>query len=136
MMREGCCKHWRGTVHDTCGKGVVIRDLAGEPDYGWCTRLPCSKTLNARANGPVGKCDLYEEPTAEEIAADEAWINEAMERTGRAHKAIREHANGRRGFATTMACPICSGTLHYSVSGYNGHIHAKCETENCVCFME
>lgn len=36
-----------------------------------------------------------------------------------------------------MPCPICKvGTLRYSRSGYNGHVHAFCGTETCVRFME
>ena len=38
----------------------------------------------------------------------------------------------------TMPCPICKkGTVSYVISDhYNGHIHAHCNTEGCVSFME
>ena len=40
-------------------------------------------------------------------------------------------------FGGEMACPICSsGKLSYQISAVNGHIAAKCETENCVQWME
>ena len=40
-------------------------------------------------------------------------------------------------FGAEMACPICnSGTLSYQISAVNGHIAAKCETANCVQWME
>jgi len=37
-----------------------------------------------------------------------------------------------------MDCPVCSseGSLRFSRSGYNGHIHAWCTTEWCVSWME
>jgi hypothetical protein len=36
-----------------------------------------------------------------------------------------------------MQCPICkTGTLQYSRSNYNGNVHAKCSTMNCVAWME
>lgn len=35
-------------------------------------------------------------------------------------------------------CPIClSGKVHYSCAGkVNGHIHARCTTEDCISWME
>lgn len=36
-----------------------------------------------------------------------------------------------------MKCPICRiGELSYSRSIYNGHVHARCSSENCVNWME
>lgn len=30
----------------------------------------------------------------------------------------------------------CGGKLHLSQSSYNGHVHGKCETPDCVSWME
>lgn len=39
--------------------------------------------------------------------------------------------------AGEMICPICNtGKLKYSRSSYNGHVHARCTTINCVAWME
>ena len=35
-----------------------------------------------------------------------------------------------------IECPMCKGKLHMFQSSYNGHIHGKCETENCLFWME
>jgi hypothetical protein len=35
-----------------------------------------------------------------------------------------------------IPCPTCGMRLAFFVSGYNGHIHAACETQGCVSFME
>lgn len=35
-----------------------------------------------------------------------------------------------------VECPVCKGRLHLSQSGHNGHVHATCETENCVSWVE
>ena len=36
-----------------------------------------------------------------------------------------------------MPCPCCeAGVLHYSISSYNGHIHAACDSKVCVSWME
>lgn len=36
----------------------------------------------------------------------------------------------------TIECPVCKGKLHLSQSSYNGHVHAHCETPECVSWME
>lgn len=37
----------------------------------------------------------------------------------------------------SMICPIYkTGELNYKIMSYNGHIHARCTTEDCVCWME
>jgi len=36
-----------------------------------------------------------------------------------------------------MVCPKCgTGTIHYSVASYNGHVHARCSTNKCVFFIQ
>lgn len=42
--------------------------------------------------------------------------------------------NGGGGF---VSCPVCkSGTLHYTVAGYNGHMWGRCSTKDCVSWMQ
>lgn len=37
----------------------------------------------------------------------------------------------------TMPCPICqTGKLHYVRNPSNGHMHASCETKDCVRWSE
>lgn len=40
------------------------------------------------------------------------------------------------GKAEVIECPECNGKLHLSQSSYNGHVRAKCETKDCVNFIE
>ena len=36
-----------------------------------------------------------------------------------------------------ITCPVCkTGKLRYSRFGYNGHVHARCSTKDCVAWME
>lgn len=35
-----------------------------------------------------------------------------------------------------IECPECKGRLHLTQAAYNGHVWGKCETENCVSWME
>ena len=40
------------------------------------------------------------------------------------------------GKAEVVECPVCKGKLHLSQASYNGHVHARCETADCIAFME
>jgi len=35
----------------------------------------------------------------------------------------------------SITCPVCQGTLSYSVAGGNGHIWGKCATEGCIRWL-
>ena len=42
----------------------------------------------------------------------------------------------RVGKAEVIECPACNGKLHLSQAGVNGHVHGRCETPDCVSWME
>lgn len=44
-------------------------------------------------------------------------------------------SNKNKGTKGEIECPKCKGKLHYTISGYNGHVWGKCETENCLAWM-
>lgn len=35
-----------------------------------------------------------------------------------------------------IECPVCKGRLHLSQSACNGHVWGRCETKDCVSWME
>jgi hypothetical protein len=75
--------------------------------------------------------------TAEEIAEEEADIRRLVLRM----KTISPFINAWRnkppkGKQEVIECPVCKGKLHLSQAAYNGHVHAHCETANCINFME
>ena len=59
-----------------------------------------------------------------------------------AHRAAHDDAKTKRlgkghGGADSVECPVCkAGRIYYRVAGDNGHMHARCETEGCVMWME
>lgn len=135
-MKSGTCIHFRGTQHDQCAAGVNLRKLVGGETLGWATRLPCLRVFDAK-NGERVTCDQFRAPTKEELDAFEKKFQAHSLNATRAAAAIIEHANGKRGVSGKFPCPVCtSGTLHYAISGYNGHKRAKCTTEGCVNFIE
>lgn len=40
------------------------------------------------------------------------------------------------GKSEVIECPACKGRLHLAQAACNGHVRAKCETEDCVAFIE
>lgn len=49
---------------------------------------------------------------------------------------VKNVAGMRTEKSGTMPCPLCQKTIRYSVAPSNGHLRAKCETDNCVSAME
>lgn len=133
-MKAGNCKHYNGNVYKRkeCDAGINTRSLVGGSDTGWLIRTPCMKK---HCTDIV--CDKYEDPTADEIAEDNAWIEREIDKLRKAvptlEKLKHDYPNGGSG---EIECPVCSGELQFSVSSYNLHVHGKCKTENCLCFME
>jgi len=55
----------------------------------------------------------------------------------KAVSAIKEnHGKPESDVIDSMECPKCGGVLQYGVSSYNGHTRGKCDTENCLTWME
>jgi hypothetical protein len=81
-------------------------------------------------------------PTREEAEQEYREEEEAFARARLAHRAAHDDAKAKgfrkgQGGADSIPCPICTtGRLYYRVAAYNGHMHAKCETEGCVSWME
>jgi hypothetical protein len=135
---EGDCKHYRGTMQGTCAAGVGLRALVGGEDAGWCTRLPCLQSFRNRPNGPTAACNKFAVPTAEEVAADEAERAEMIarfEKLGPIRSRIKRENKGQSADGI-VECPACGGKLHWSHAAYNGHVHLKCENEDCVWIIE
>jgi hypothetical protein len=149
--RKAKCKHFTGVSTETCQAGVkyteVTKDHAAikyqegnAPAVYTSTRsLPCIPDRNL-GGATCEKCEL---PTAEELAAEEREMNERVERIGKARAAIvatlggpwKKGVTGSRG---VIACPVCGKPegLRFTRSGYNGHIHARCDTPDCCSWME
>jgi hypothetical protein len=61
-------------------------------------------------------------------------------KVGQARNAIVEKHGKQKpteSVRNSMPCPCCEiGTLHYSISSYNRHIHGACDSKVCVSWME
>ncbi|HEY1244338.1 MAG TPA: hypothetical protein VGF29_05850 [Hyphomicrobiaceae bacterium] len=129
----GWCIHYRSAGrHDTCEKGVPYDSFKG--DDAKFDRRPCfTAGTHERAH-----CGHRRVPTADEIEAHEAWAKERRSVLFTVLEGImpwRQRWSGKS-HSEVVECPACGGRLHLSISGYNGHVHGRCETPGCVSWME
>ena len=131
------CKHFTGTMQETCKAGINYRSLVGGPDAGWLARLPCVTIKLSRVEKQV-TCLSYATLTAEERAAEEQLFTLVRARLKFALAAVRPLRKQYKGLTADgmVPCPICAGNLHWQISAYNGHMSGRCETLDCVSWME
>lgn len=129
-QRRACrCVHFTGIGNNVCKAGVVYDSFERGKS------LPC--ILKMQHLGEQNVCAKYEKPTAESLAKEDRAWDKMYGDMMKARKAITDLAGKRRGVLGKLPCPVCaSGNLSYSISGYNGHIHATCSTRDCVAWME
>lgn len=65
-------------------------------------------------------------------------LSRSFKAMGEAHGHARSLGLGKgNGGTGQIPCSRCgTGTLHYSVSSFNGHMWGKCSTEGCLSWME
>lgn len=75
--------------------------------------------------------------TPEQAAHAEDALDARLANMTAARDAIVKATGGKRRVQGRIDCPVCKGlkTLGFVVHG-NGHIHAACSTDDCVCWME
>ncbi len=134
------CRHFNGVQHDCCEAGVNYRELAGGPPTGCMTRIPCLP-MNEPKNGSMAVCEKRDRWTKLEAELNVTRRSESMQRHMLAFRKVHDDAKAKgykknHGGVSECVCPICAGAIRYSVASYNGHLHAKCETEGCVQWME
>lgn len=150
-MSPGSCIHFNGVQNNLCKRGVAYSNWAGPK--------PCIRFIEKSANGSTSlrpgevaaerkpfpgadkakPCPFYQEPTDEQVQADRAETEAWLERTKVALKVAAEwrvRPKPAQDRHEVKECPICKGRLHLSQSAYNGHVHGKCETQDCVSWME
>lgn len=117
------CKHYHG-MQNPCDVGVDF-DAVKSGNL----KLPCF-------DSNVKTCSKVLYPTAEEIAQEDKEIGDMLLRVTTARKLIVEATHGKKSVSGHINCPVCStGTLSYSVA-YNGHVHARCSTQDCLNWLE
>lgn len=150
-MKDGRCMHFNGAQNKLCLRGVAYEQFR--------PGMPCIQFMRKSARGgtylragevpaetvpfpgaqPTERCPFYAELTDEQVQAARADMDARLAKTVAAIKVAGawrvkpKPATDRRG---TVECPVCKGKLHLSQSADNGHVHGKCETADCVSWME
>ena len=120
------CKHF-APREETCAVGLSPIDIAtGGKLFGWLKKAP---RYERNKDAPI--CDKRELPTWDEVKKESEDSEKSLLDVLVVIALIPE--KGNRG---TVECPKCKGVVHWTRSAYNGHRHAKCETDNCLAFME
>jgi len=116
------CKHFNGVIHHQCKAGCAY--VPGHIDQ--CIW---------RGVDATAPCPKLEYPTQAEIEISDRETREMLRKVDVARAAIVTHATDHPE-DNTITCPVCgTGLLCYAVHS-NGHVHAKCSTDGCVCWME
>ncbi len=131
------CAHFNGIQHDVCRAGVNYATVKEPKTETAPYRFAC---FEDEAHGLT--CEKAHFPTRDEAEDEKRRDDAAYARREKAHRAAHDDAKTKHfgkghGGADSLPCPVCEkGRLYYRVAGYNGHMHAKCETEGCVSWME
>jgi len=127
------CKHFTGIQHDECSAGVLYDAVRVPREPGTGIGLPCF------VSDGVGQCVKRVLPTLAEAEEDARKSAEFIGHMAAARAKIIE-ATGKPKPATdqrgTIPCPKCGETMHWRRASYNGHVWAKCETEDCIAWIE
>lgn len=115
-MMKGWCVHFTGIQNKKCKLDIEYQE----------SNLPCCK----KDHSDELYCEKYTEPTDEQLAEREIEIKECIDRARLAEIAIREFGE----LEGAIECPNCSEILHFAIT--YGHIHAECETDGCVYFVQ
>lgn len=138
IMAKPWCKHYRG-MHEkeSCEAGIQFKQLPiyGQKDF--FDLCPCFGPQ------PNSCCDKAIYRTAEKLAAIDAERNIRFQNIGKARNAIvvslgGPWKKGTLGSSGCIDCPVClvEKSLRFTRIGYNGHIHARCNTKDCVSWIE
>ena len=151
-LQNGQCIHFNGIRNLKCEKGVLYEQFS--------PGVPCIQLIHFSASGgtylaagekpastrpfsgaqPKERCPFYQEPADEQVHASRTESDAASART--VVVAIKLAAQWRvcpkpsHDRAEVVECPVCKGRLHLSQSAYNGHVRGKCETDDCVEWVE
>lgn len=136
----GTCIHYTGVLTaamhcvPTCRAGVVYRELAGGEEPGWVGRLPCSRW--SKGSQQQATCEHRQMPTDQQVEAWRAWRDEHTRLSLQAVRLAKAAAKQSQRAVGEVQCPACGGVLRWAVSRTNGHMHGRCDTGECIAWME
>lgn len=135
----GKCVHFNGISKKTCDAGMSYDEVDKDNRVAYRAGLPCFKPdLDGIEGHPKCACPHLRFPSEEEVQKELDEHERSVKKFTVALLAvnpIREKYKGKN-WSGIIECPVCKGKLHVSHAACNGHVHARCETEGCVAWME
>lgn len=134
------CKHYLGREilagDGKCAVGIDPRvSFCDGNNFGMFKRIPCIRT-----NVDTPKCGKAEWRTKEEAEREEAefeaYVSDFMKVITTVRPAIEAEHKATGAWSGKLDCPKCSKPLHWSKAQCNGHVWGRCETPDCVSWME
>jgi len=133
------CQHYKPLgANINCLAGVDIDKKFDSKTPGIFKRIPCHKG-HEKYEDPTTECVKWVRRTKEmgEDRANRVEKSFEMLAVAFADPSISDWRNKEPiGKAGVIDCPVCKGKLHLSQAACNGHVHGKCETKDCLSWME
>jgi hypothetical protein len=126
-QRFSRCQHYRGVFgQPICSAGVDVVERTGPRKVpGWLNRIPCC--TNPRS-APTWSCPSFVQEDERE------W--ERLRKHTTALLNLFAGIKASPGESGEVVCPACGGRMRWAASRYNGHLHAACDTDECLSLME
>lgn len=119
------CKHFTGIMDNACRANVIYKDVQDKNVQSVLRSYPCLFK-------EITTCPKREYKTDQEVAADLKSMAEISTFAFGVIDLVRGKPPGTSG---TCQCPVCKGSVLYSIAPNNGHIRARCN--GCQCsFIE
>lgn len=64
-------------------------------------------------------------------------FEESLDKMRKVQPVLLSYRTSHRGKGEhIIECPACGGRLHFSIAGSNGHALVRCESKDCVSWIE
>lgn len=132
------CQHYNPEPRkdNDCDLGVDAETLT----LGFKLARPCICSLAKDSGKPIAVCEKFRERTTESAVDYANTVEKSMEQflttlpwIGKIKEQCQGKKTDQQGIDT---CPVCSKRIGWSWTPDNGHMSARCETEDCVNFIE
>lgn len=129
-----CCNYRSPNEGTECSAGIPFARWQTTP----FNQQPCFLNKDGTSKPGAASCPKLRLPTAAEIAQHDVYVRRRGVMLFAALGAIEpwRAKQAGRGGNTKLECPVCKGVLHVSMARNNGHLSAKCETKDCVEFIQ
>jgi len=116
-----------------CGSSAMMRkarEMGGNPNM-----APCMGGHNCKDAHAI--CPKWERRSLEHAEARADSIEKQMRKMELVGPVVSKwRSKTPLHKQEVIECPVCKGRLHLSQSAYNGHVHGRCATPDCVSWME